>query len=67
MTDLLNGPMSEAEMNFFLDDLELLLTSDLQADPNNNIDGSIAERFASLRQWIKGRVADIKSQLSSTP
>jgi spore coat protein CotH len=67
MTDLLNGPMSEAEMNFFLDDLELLLTSDLQADPNNNIDGSIAERFASLRQWIKGRVADIQSQLSSTP
>jgi hypothetical protein len=41
-----------------------MLASALAADPNNNIDGPISERFDSLRKWVSGRVIDINKQLA---
>jgi len=65
MGELLNGPMQIDTQIAFLNDLETVLTSALEADPNNNIDGAISERFDSLRQWVRGRFIDIKGQLAN--
>ena len=65
MADLLNGPMEIYAQIAFLNGLESLLASPLGLDPNNNIDGSISERFDSLRQWVEGRDIDIRDQLGN--
>lgn len=62
---LLNGPLQIDTQIAFLNDLEVLLTSALEADPNNNISGSVRERFNSLREWASGRVISINEQLGN--
>jgi spore coat protein CotH len=63
--DLLNGPLQIDAQLAFLNDLESLLTSALEADPNNNISGSVSARFDSLREWVNGRVININEQLGN--
>lgn len=63
MGGLLDGPFALAKLEDFLDDLEVVLTAPLKADSNNNIDGSVAERFDSLRAWIADRILNVKDQL----
>ena len=66
MTDLLNGPLEINAQIAFLNDLEVLLATALDADPNNNFGGSSAsQRFDSLRQWVSGRVDNINDQLGN--
>ncbi len=64
MGELLNGPMQIDAQIAFLNDLESPLSSALVADPNNNIDDNVSERFDSLRQWVSGRVININQQLA---
>jgi spore coat protein CotH len=61
----IGGPLQVEAQIAFLDDLEVVLTSALQDDPNNNIDGSVAGRFASLRDWVIRRAANINQQLGN--
>ena len=63
--NLLNGPLQIDTQLAFLNDLEVLLASALEADPNNNIAGSVHERFNSLREWASGRVISINEQLGN--
>jgi spore coat protein CotH len=66
MAGLLNGPLQIDAQYAFLNDLEVLLATALDADPNNNFGGSsAAERFDSLRKWVSGRVININDQLGN--
>ena len=60
---LLNGPLAVSPLVSFLDDMELLLTPFLEADPNNNIGGTIADRFDSLRAWVQLRNDNVRQQV----
>ncbi|MEN8129933.1 MAG: CotH kinase family protein [Pseudomonadota bacterium] len=62
---LLNGPLQIDAQIAFLNDLEVLLTSALEADPNNNFADSVPERFDSLREWVSARVININDQLGN--
>jgi hypothetical protein len=63
--DLLCGPWSVASLTGVLDDLEAVLTPALAADPNNQIGGSVAGHFQSLRDWMTDRHAELLSQLDT--
>jgi spore coat protein CotH len=66
MANLLNGPLEVNAQIAFLNDLETLLGSALEADPNKNFGGSsVSERFDDLRQWVSGRVSNINDQLGN--
>ncbi|MEN8205590.1 MAG: CotH kinase family protein [Pseudomonadota bacterium] len=66
MAGLLNGPLQIDAQIAFLNKLEGVLTSALEADPNNNIDvGGVPERFDALRKWMRGRVSNINDQLGN--
>ena len=66
MADLLNGPLQIDAQLAFLNDLEVLLASALEEDPNNNFGGSSAsQRFDSLRKWVSGRIININDQLGN--
>lgn len=65
MAALLNGPLLDDNLNAFLNDLEVVLSSSLEADTNNNLGDSVARRFDSLRQWVTGRVVNVQSQLDN--
>ena len=63
MAGLLNGPLQIDTQIALLNDLEIQLTSALEADDNNNMADSVAERFDALRQWLGRRVISINEQL----
>ncbi len=65
MAGLLNGSLQIDIQIAFLNDLEILLTSALEADSNNNMADSVAERFDALRQWLSRRVISINGQLGN--
>ncbi|MDH3980942.1 MAG: CotH kinase family protein, partial [Gammaproteobacteria bacterium] len=65
MAGLLNGPLQVDAQLAFLNDLEVLIGSALAADPNNNLEDSVAARFDNLRQWVSGRVSNINDQLGN--
>ena len=65
MADLLNGPLQVDAQIAFLNDLEVLLTSALEADPNHNMPRGVPWRFDSLRQWVSERVNNINDQLGN--
>lgn len=67
MVDLLAGPLHADAQVAFLDELESLLTPALEEDPSNNISGSVAGRFASLRNWASMRAAGIYEQVGNQP
>jgi hypothetical protein len=68
MLELLTGPMAVSEMQGVLLELETALTPSLMDDPYSNIgntEAEIAGYFASLRQWVAGRHANIMQQLAA--
>lgn len=63
LIDLISGPLSEANLHAFLDTTETLLTAALEADLNNQFEGSVAEHFDGLRDWVSLRISRAYSQL----
>jgi hypothetical protein len=67
--DLLNGPLSEANIHAFLDMIEPVLTDALIADPYNQLStpglAGVQERFSSLRGWISDRIANVLAQVDA--
>lgn len=67
--DLLNGPLSEANIHAFLDMIEPVLTGALTADPYNQLStpglAGVQERFDSLRGWIPDRIANVLAQVDA--
>jgi hypothetical protein len=63
MLDLLDGPLSVANLHAFLNDLEPVLTPWLLADTNSNIGSDVAGHFASLRQWVVARSQNVRQQV----
>jgi hypothetical protein len=68
MDDLLSGPLAEGGLVTLLDDMEILLTQALEADPNNQIpEGeTVEDRFDELRSWVPDRIAEVLGQLDYT-
>lgn len=65
--ELINGPLSAANIIAFIDSVEPVLTEALQADMNTQIDGhNIPARFDDLRQWFTARIANVAEQIGST-
>jgi spore coat protein H len=62
--ELLNGPMSVAELTNYLNQLEVELTPWLLNDPNSDV-GDPAERFDELRSWMTARHANVLSQVQA--
>jgi hypothetical protein len=62
LNDLVCGPFSEANLHAFLDALEPVLTSALEADPNSQI-GDVAGYFASKKTWFTQRLQVVTSQI----
>jgi hypothetical protein len=61
---LLAGHLSAPLLVAILDFLEqgTLLPLALQLDPNNNLPGTVADRFNSLRSWVTQRAANVQAQ-----
>jgi hypothetical protein len=63
MLSLLAGPLSVGSLTAFIDDMEPLLTASLEADANNNLEGTAAFHFNELRQWVSNRHANVYQQI----
>jgi hypothetical protein len=61
-TDVLDGPLSLSNVNAFLHQLEPVLGPYLDEDPNEP--GGAGE-FASLRQFLTNRVANVRGQIGA--
>jgi hypothetical protein len=59
VTDLLDGPLSTANLTAFLNRLEPILTPYLNEDPNGGGGG----QFSSLRQYFTNRIANVRTQV----
>ncbi|MEN8127673.1 MAG: CotH kinase family protein [Planctomycetota bacterium] len=67
MDDLINGPLSAANITAMIDSIEPVLTEALQADPYTQIDEhNIPARFDDLRTWFTSRIANVAEQIGST-
>ncbi len=66
-TDLLDGPLAEAEIHAFLDRMEPILTPWLELDPNNQIGfgGSIAAHFQAKKTWLGQRIPIVRTQIAN--
>ena len=64
MVDLLNGPLSVANVQTFLNQAEAVISSALANDPFPTTDGSPADEFARLRAWVAARDVNVRGQLS---
>ncbi|MHC4824852.1 MAG: CotH kinase family protein [Planctomycetota bacterium] len=64
-TDLLDGPLEEAEIHAFLDRVEPILTPWLELDPNNQIGtgSAIPDHFQDLKDWVDQRTLNVRSQI----
>ena len=63
LNDLLCGPFRESRLHGFLDALEPVLADAVEADPNSQIDGSVAEFFAARKAWLSQRIQVVGSQI----
>ena len=63
MNDLICGPLSASSLVAFVDAIEPVLTEALENDANNQIEGSIADHFDSLRNYLSNRVANVTAQI----
>ncbi|MHC4311858.1 MAG: CotH kinase family protein, partial [Planctomycetota bacterium] len=67
--DLINGPLSEANIHAFIDMIEPVLTDALVADPYNQIEtpglAGVQERFSTLRDWISDRIVNVLAQVDA--
>ncbi len=58
MSAMLAGPLNMGNVGSFLDEAEVLLTTALENDPNNQIGDSVAGHFDSLRLRLAQRIED---------
>ena len=65
MNDLLNGPLSVANVQNFLNQAEAAISSALANDPFPTTDASPSGEFDQLRAWVTARDANVRSQLSA--
>jgi hypothetical protein len=65
MHDLLNGPLSVANVQAFLTQTEAVISSALANDPFPTTEVSPAEEFKSLRAWVAARDANVRRQLAA--
>jgi hypothetical protein len=67
MTNLVNGPLSEAPVIAFINSVEPVLTDAVAQDPYNKLGGNtpaaVAEEFNSIRNWYLERIANVRDQL----
>ena len=63
LNDLLCGPFVESELHGFVDALEPVLSVALAADPNNQIEGTVADFFAGRKAWISQRRTNVIAQI----
>jgi len=66
LVDLLNGPLSGANISAFIDDIRTPeLIAALTADPHNQIGGSVEvlERFVEIENWYSDRVVNVLAQI----
>jgi spore coat protein CotH len=67
MLDLINGPLSEANIHALIDRVEPVLTEAVAADPANQLGSpgveGVAEEFDSIRAWYTARIANVREQL----
>src|SRR5687767_4636273 len=65
MLDLLNGPLSVANVQAFLTQAQSVISSALANDPFPTTDGSPADEFNRLRAWVAARDVNVRSQLAA--
>lgn len=65
MLDLLNGPLSVANVQAFLTQTEAVISSALDNDPYPTTNGSAADEFDGLRAWVAARDVNVRSQLTA--
>ena len=65
MLDLLNGPLSVANVQAFLTHAETVISSALANDPFPTTDGSPADEFNRLRAWVAARDVNVRNQVAS--
>jgi hypothetical protein len=65
MSDLLNGPLSVANVQSFLNQAEAVISTALANDPFPTTDGSPSDEFAQLRAWVAARDLSVRSQLAA--
>jgi hypothetical protein len=65
MLDLLNGPLSVANVQAFLTQAESVISTALANDPFPTTSGSPADEFNSLRAWVEARDANLRSQVAA--
>jgi len=64
MRDLLDGPLSEASIHAFLDDINTPeLAAAIAADPYNQIGGDVPGRVAELKIWLSDRIKNVRNQM----
>jgi hypothetical protein len=65
MLDLVNGPLSVGNVQAFLTQAEAVISSALANDPFPTTNGSPADEFNQLREWVAARDANVRSQLAA--
>ena len=63
MLDLLNGPLSVANVQTFLTQAEAVISTALANDPYPTTEGSPADEFNRLRAWVAARDVNVRGQL----
>jgi hypothetical protein len=63
LNDLVCGPFREPALHAFLDALEPVLAEELEADPNNQLGGTVAEFVAERKAWFSQRLQVVESQI----
>ncbi|MCK4660924.1 MAG: lamin tail domain-containing protein [Phycisphaerae bacterium] len=63
VNDLVCSRWSQASLIGFLDALEPVLNQALEQDLNNQFDGTVAEHFEGIRNWVSQRVANVTGQI----
>lgn len=70
--NLLNGSLSEANIHSFINSVETQALIDaLEADPWSKMEGGVANRFQTIRDWFSARIVNVLAQVAhdepSTP
>ena len=65
MLNLLNGPLSVANVQAFLTQTESVISTALANDPFPTTNSSPADEFSQLRAWVAARDANIRTQLNA--
>ena len=64
INDMLCGPWSVTSLHAVIDNAETLISTAVDADPNNQV-GDAASEFQSIRDWVTNRVAFVTAELEN--